>query len=246
MARYWKQALFLVVAGGVILAIHIGVILFLTKTRLASLGSDFTIADLGAYGDSIAPLTASLALLAATFSALAYKAQRDTLEHERETSRMLRFDQLFFRAVDEYDAAIKRLRRTTPPFLPVETPAGGSRRSRTGSLLRELVSSWSGGAAHPSHSRSFWKDKFREPRYYPVHRYIRAFYAIIAWLDAVSDKNDKKRWMVLFRARMSGVEQKLIKILLQYHAPIDVRCAALRLGLFLSSELPPPDPTLDK
>jgi hypothetical protein len=231
-------------AALLVLAAHLVSVLYLTKKSLADLANNFSIEQLGSYGDSIAPLTAAFAFLAAIFSALAYRAQRDTLEHERDTAQKTRFDELFFRALHEYDAAKERLdqaasRRSAP------VPRGSRRKAARATghlLLSEVWQQVSKDETPEATEGGKWAQAFLESRWIPVGRFIRTCYAILIWLDAVADKKQPERWMSLFRSRMTLVERQVLREALTSHADSEVRDAAIRLGLFTTGQLTPRRP----
>jgi len=218
-----------------VIGIHLAIVLFLTKHGVHELLSEkFTIAQLGAYGDSFAPFTGIFAVVAAIFAGRAYMAQRESLELEqnRDISRgkedaKARFDQLFFRAIEVYDDAYARLGRAA---------RSRGRDTTAYGLVKDVRQKYEGGdAGFSADSAKFFEELFEKDKYRPVGRFVRAVYAIVLWIDGAAKIEDLARWIRLFEERLSWNERKLLTELVACHAKQDVRDAANRLRLFVSS-----------
>ncbi len=217
------------------LVLHLIIVLALTKNWPSALANKISLAQLGSYGDSIAPFTAFFAVLAAVFSGLAFKTQQDALDQQRQADRAQherdesnRFDCNFFRAIAEYDAAVERLDRAS------RVP---SRHSTGQGLLREIREKVSRGDMGTDPPKDYWHRTLNEPRYQPVFRYITTVYSIVTWLDAAAGGRDAQVWSKLFRSRLSGPERFAIATLIRQHAKTTVAQAEQRLKLFVHNDL---------
>lgn len=221
----------------------------------------FTVQELGAIGDSFAPITAAFAIAAAVFSVLGYFQQKATLKRQedwedeqrdnareatgrqekwereqREKDARTRFDILFFRALEEYDRAFSQMEEATAKQNPGSTGQ---------QLLRELREMLNNGAIRSDNThKAFWEQHLAEKRFLPVQRFVNSAFAVVLWLDEAAQPGLLlERWMRLFQDRVSGPEHDMLREFIEHLASAEVRAAAHRLHLFQTDNpfiCPPP------
>jgi hypothetical protein len=226
------RILALLAAAGALLCVQVSaVVMFTQKTWSDVWHTDFSIANLGAFGDTMAPWSAAFAMAAAFFAARAYDKQAVALASEQSKAHRLRFDAMFAQTIDLYDKA----------FANMERAASRADPQRTGQqLLKELQKFQKDELPAAADRTAFWTKKLSETRVQPVHRFARSVFAIIVWLEEAARGTgtaDLSAWMRLFTDRMSGPERRILTVLLADWADDGARAAARRLRVLQCDQL---------
>jgi len=102
------------------------------------------ITTMALFGDAFAPVTVFFAWVAAVSATWSYETQKRQFNDERQRTHTQRFDDLFFRLLDYYEAEVKRSERVTyfAPVRAVDIPIRRAVQTLHASAKRTDISSF--------------------------------------------------------------------------------------------------------
>jgi hypothetical protein len=220
---------------------------------------EVSIGTMGQFGDSVAPVTAMLAAVAAFASIKAYQSQLKTAEFEVKRAARERFDFHFFRLLEHYDelvggcAITRDAKQDDPNWLGGDIKLDGEPDQVTLTGAQVLIdqiaftqSVWpqkseKGSLSTPSYCETFFIFLSQNyPLYLKLAPVADTIVALLETLDRMKEEVDLAPYSRILCAKVSGPEREFWQVSV---ARMGVDSAAFsfacEIGLITDHEAPP-------